>query len=90
LTKIETIKILTTIGAVYQNFEINQIKKDVWSELLKDIEYQYAIPALMETLKTSKFPPTPADIIERARVETFIAKAEGSRQIEGNGNKSIS
>ncbi|KNZ41447.1 replicative helicase loader/inhibitor [Acetobacterium bakii] len=87
MIKSETITILTTIAAIYQNFDINPLKQDVWHELLKDIDYQFAIMALTKTLKESKFPPTPADIIERAGVESFMVK--GRAEIEGNGNKSI-
>ena len=91
MNKLETNKILTTIAAVYQNFEINEFKQGIWHELLKDIEFRHAGTALMETLRSSKFPPTPADIIEKARVEMFIAKKqEEERAIEGIRNKSIS
>lgn len=87
MTKPETITILATIGAVYQSFSINEFKQGIWHELLKDVEYQFAATALIKTLKESKFPPTPADIIERAGVEAFIVN--GRAEIEGHGNKSI-
>ena len=86
MTKDETITILTTIAAVYQNFDVNQIKKDVWHELIKDVDYRHATTALIKTMKESKFPPTPADIIERAGVEKFVDEAERRLAIEGNGN----
>lgn len=88
MTKDETITILTTIAAVYQNFDVNQIKKDVWHELIKDLDYRHATKALIKTMKESKFPPTPADIIERAGVEKFVDEAERRMAIEGNGNPS--
>ena len=90
MNKLQTNQILTTIAAVHQNFDINEFKQGIWYELLKDIELKHAGVALMEMLKTSKYPPTPAEIIEKARVEAFIEKSEGGLEIEGVGNKSIS
>lgn len=89
MNKLQTNKILTTIAAVHQNFDINEFKQGIWYELLKDIEFNHAGAALMKALKESKFPPTPADIIERAGVERFISESERKREIEGSGNKSI-
>lgn len=89
MIKSETIIILITIAAVYQNFDVNQIKKDIWHELLKDTDYQFATKALIKTLKESKFAPTPAEIIERAGVEAFIAKSEGRLTLERIGDTGI-
>lgn len=89
MTKAETTKILTTIAVIYQNFDVNELKKDVWYELLIDIEYQFASKALIKTLRESKFPPTPADIIERSKVERLIFKSEGGVLIDHNRNNEL-
>lgn len=72
MTNTETAKILATIAAVYQNFDVNNFKQNIWAELLKETEFQHAVAATTGLLRCSKFPPTPADIIEAAKIEKLL------------------
>lgn len=92
MTKTETAKILATIASVYQNFDVNDFKQSIWHELLKDTDYKHASMGTVELLRCMKFPPTPADIIEKAKLEKlfdFERKAEVNT-IEYDGNRQIS
>ena len=46
---------------------------DVWFEMLKDLPYREASIGLKDYMQTSKFPPTIADIRERANREKHRA-----------------
>lgn len=86
MTKSETGKLLAIVAATYQNFTVNEFKQNVWFELLQDINYKHAQTALMETLRTSKYPPTPAEIIEKAKIELLIESRMEGKLIDYSGN----
>ncbi|WKY44183.1 replicative helicase loader/inhibitor [Eubacteriaceae bacterium ES2] len=72
MTRVETAKILATIAAVYQSFEVSDFKQNIWSELLKEVEYRYAVNGLTGLLKCLKYPPAVAEIIESAKIEKLL------------------
>ena len=72
MTKSETAKLLAVIASVYSQFEVTAFKQNIWHELLKELDYNHASTALKELLKESSFPPSPADIIKKGRVEKFM------------------
>lgn len=79
MTKVETTKLLGIIGAMYQSYQVTDEKINIWHLLIKDISFPHAQQALVECLKTSKFPPVAAEIIERAGVIRLIeSRMEGS------------
>lgn len=71
----ETAKILMVMASVYPNFKVDEagFMNTTWQALLKDLDYKYASEALFKLLKVMKFPPTPADIIEKAKIETLLS-----------------
>jgi hypothetical protein len=50
----------------YEKFEALPEKLDLWARLLGDINYDHALYAAEEHIKTSKYPPTIAEIREAA------------------------
>lgn len=54
---------------------------DVWCQMLSDVPYKEASIGLSAYMKTSKFPPTIADIREKAAAEKYSVLIE---QIERN------
>ncbi|MBC3796452.1 replicative helicase loader/inhibitor [Acetobacterium tundrae] len=90
MTNVETAKILATIAAVYQNFDVNEFKQNIWAELLKDTDYRHAVKALTGLLKSLKFAPTPADIIELSKVEKLLEfEVKEEKKIESERNKPL-
>jgi hypothetical protein len=62
ITKVEVAKLLTVIAAMYPRFEVNDLKINLWHEMIGDLSYQVAQMALKKTMLTSVYPPTVADI----------------------------
>jgi len=71
----ETAKMLMVMASVYPNFKVDEagFMNTTWHALLKELDYKYASEALFKLLKVMKFPPTPADIIEKAKIEKLLS-----------------
>lgn len=90
----ETAKVLSVMASVYPNFKVDEVgfMNKTWHALLKDLDYKHASEALFKLLKVMKFPPTPADIIETAKIEKLLnferqeeLKIESCRNIQLSG-----
>ena len=70
MTKAEFIPLVKGLKAVYADpaFLPDSDAIMVWYSLLKDFDYKDASRAVQEVMRTSKFKPTVADIIERIHV----------------------
>lgn len=68
MTQGEFQKLLTTMKSLYSQptFIPDENAMELWFDLLKDLDYEQANKALMNHMATSKFPPMPADIREKA------------------------
>jgi hypothetical protein len=62
MVKSEVMKILAVISEMYQKFEVNEVKGQLFFELLGDLEYAVVQMAVKKYMLTSEFPPTVADI----------------------------
>lgn len=63
----ETAKLLAVIAAAYpEKFTINDVKVNLWHNLLKDISYEVANIAIQKHILESPFVPTIADIRKAA------------------------
>ncbi|WHH59129.1 replicative helicase loader/inhibitor [Petroclostridium sp. X23] len=74
MVKSEIAKILAVIAAAYPKFEIDEIKQNVWHEMLGDIDYKIAQLAVKKLLMESPFPPAISDI--RKQVAEIITPSE--------------
>lgn len=86
MTKLETAKIVGIIGAMYQSYQVTDEKINIWHMLIKDIDYRHAQQALVECLKTSKYPPVAAEVIEKAGAIRFIESRTGGNLLDCTGN----
>lgn len=72
MTKEETIKIMAILKAAYPNYCRDQSKEDalvsveIWHKCLTEYEYITIAAAVKTLIKTLKFAPTIADVIEEA------------------------
>lgn len=88
----QTAKILTVMASVYPNFKVDEagFMNTTWHALLKDLDYKHASEALFKLLKVMKFPPTPADIIETAKIEKLLSfEKQEELKIESCGNNQL-
>lgn len=68
--------ILETIAESYSNFDLTKKKAEVWSEFLSDMPYEKVKSKLHDHIRTSKFPPTIAEISAEERPKNeFLEKA---------------
>jgi len=67
----ETAKMLMVMASVYPNFKVDEAGfiNTTWHALLKELDYKHASEVLFKLLKVMKFPPPPADIIEKLKIE---------------------
>lgn len=66
ITKAETAKLLTIIAAMYPKFEINNMKIELWFDMIGDLSFQVAQTAVKKVMLTSEFPPTVAQVRKAA------------------------
>lgn len=59
----ETARFLAVVKTAYPHFEISNEVARLWHEFLEEIDYQTAQANLREHIKSSRFPPTIADIV---------------------------
>ena len=66
MTKSEVAKLLAVIAAAYPKFEVDDLKVQVWHEMLGDLEYKMASLAIAKLIQESTFPPSIAEIRKAA------------------------
>lgn len=62
MVKSEVAKLLAVLAAAYSKFEVNDIKLQLWYEMLSDISYEAAQCAVKKYICESSYPPSIADI----------------------------
>lgn len=76
MNKSQVLSILETIAESYSNFDLTKKKAEVWSEFLSDMPYEKVKSKLHDHIRTSKFPPTIAEISAEERPKNeFLEKA---------------
>lgn len=66
MTKAEVAKILTVLAAVYPKFEVDDLKVQVWHEMLGDLDYSLANLAIKKLILENTFPPSIAEVRKAA------------------------
>ena len=66
MTKAEVAKILTVLAAVYPKFEVDDLKVQVWHEMLGDLDYATANMAIKKLILESTFAPAIAEVRKAA------------------------
>lgn len=87
MTREEFKTLVKGMKAVYAQptFIPDQDAFNVWFELLKDIPYQQANVAIQKYMLTEKFPPTIADIREKARLHRGRGQESNKRRGRSEG-----
>jgi hypothetical protein len=62
MLKSELIKIMTALSEVYPKFIANEIKTNIFYDLLKDLDYPLLQTAVKKHMLLSEFPPTIAEL----------------------------
>jgi hypothetical protein len=62
MTKGEVAKLLAVLAAAYPKFEANDVKVQVWHEMLGDIDYAVANMAVKKLIMQNTFPPAIAEV----------------------------
>jgi len=66
MTKHETAKLLAVLAAAFPRFEVDDLKVQVWHELLGDLDYGVLQLAIQKLILENPYSPTIADIRKRA------------------------
>jgi hypothetical protein len=62
MLKSDLLKIMTALAEVYPKFVVNEMKTNIFYDLLKDLEYPVLETAVKKHIVTSEFPPTIAEL----------------------------
>jgi hypothetical protein len=62
MVKSEMMKILAVLTEVYPKFVVNEVKAQIFYELLGDLEYNILQTAVKKHMLLSEFPPTIAEL----------------------------
>jgi hypothetical protein len=66
MIKRETYSLLSMIQVYYDQFEVNQMKVDLWHEALKSYELQELKQNLSSYVRDSPYPPKVSDLVPKA------------------------
>jgi len=66
MTKAEIAKILAVLAASYPKFEVDDLKVQVWHEMLGDLDYATANMAVKKLILENAFPPSIAEVRKAA------------------------
>ncbi|MGF6358049.1 hypothetical protein ABIE27_006014 [Paenibacillus sp. 4624] len=72
----ETIELMSLIITAYPQVELNDDIVNLWIEMLSDISKTVALQNLKHHIKTSKWPPTIADIRANTSTTSDILRIE--------------
>jgi len=82
MTKTETAKLLAVLAAAFPRFEVDDLKVQVWHEMLGDLDYSLANLAIKKLILESTFAPAIAEV-RKAVAE--ILNPDGMTAAEGWG-----
>jgi hypothetical protein len=66
MTKGEVAKLLVVLAASYPRFEVDDVKVQVWYEMLGDLDYAVANMAVKKLIMQNTFPPAIAEVRKAA------------------------
>ena len=66
MTKGEVAKLLAVLAASYPKFEVDDLKVQVWYEMLGDLDYDVANIAIKKIIMLNTFPPAIAEVRKAA------------------------
>jgi hypothetical protein len=66
MTKGEMARLLAVLAAAFPRFEVDDLKVQVWHEMLGDLDYEIANMAVKKLIMESTFPPAIAEVRKAA------------------------
>lgn len=81
MIKRETFSLLSMIQTYYDQFEVDQMKVDVWHEALKNNELEELKRNLLSFVRRSPYPPKVSDLVPQAISWNSIPNVEETREI---------
>ncbi len=88
MTKGEVAKLLAVLAASYPKFEVDDLKVQVWHEMLGDLDYGIASLAIKKLILESTFPPSIAEV-RKAVVEIQTPEQTNGAQAWGEVVRAI-
>jgi hypothetical protein len=88
MTKGETAKLLAVLAAAFPRFEVDDLKVQVWHEMIGDLDYGIASLAIKKLILESTFPPSIAEV-RKAAVEIQTPEQTNGAQAWGEVIKAI-
>ena len=88
MTKGETAKLLAVLAAAFPRFEVDDLKVQVWHEMIGDLDYGIASLAIKKLILESTFPPSIAEV-RKAAVEIQAPEQTTGAQAWGEVIKAI-
>lgn len=85
MTKIETAKLLAVLAAAFPRFEVDDLKVQVWHEMLGDLDYSLANLAIKKLILESTFAPAIAEVrkaVAEILTPNGMTAAEGWGEVE--------
>lgn len=70
----QVIQLFKLIKSVYPTFEVDTQKVDIWTRLMKDMDFNRVMTKAEEHVQSNKFPPTIAEISAFAPPENETLK----------------
>ena len=64
MNKPEVKKLFLIINSCYPNFQYDEFKAEVWTDLLKELSFETGQRNLRDYIAASRFLPTPSDILQ--------------------------
>lgn len=62
MTREQVKQLFKIIVSVYPNFDVDSTKLNIWTSLMRDMDYQRVLEKTKDYMQKNKFPPTIADI----------------------------
>lgn len=88
MTKGEIAKLLAVLAASYPRFESNDLKVQVWHEMLGDLDYSIASMAIKKLIMQNTFPPSIAEV-RKAAIEMINPERVTSSEAWGEVTRAI-
>ena len=91
MTKAETARLLAIMTAAWPRFEVDDVKVQIWHDMLTDVPYEIAVMALKKLIAENIHPPSIAEMRRavfevttppQERLDAASAWGEGVRAVE--------
>jgi hypothetical protein len=90
MIKRETFSLLSMIRVYYDQFEVDQMKVDLWHEAMKSYKLEDMKKNLFTFVLHSSFPLKVTDLVPKTAVGSAIPNLDETKEIVGKGDQRVS